>query len=239
MPAEIESSAMILLALSFLLAPVLWTQAPAPKEVPVSEEPSHQLVLENQYTRTYRVEVAPGKATLLHRHDNDYVFVALGDAHISNEVLGRPPVDQGLKDGDVNFAAGGFAHVARNVSQRPFQNVTIEILRKSNKRICGFSDVPRCPIGSHDGYAAETILETDAVKVTEEQLAPGSMLPNRLADHMMVALTNVDLKNEAAGQGGPEIIQNVGEVRWVKAASEQGFKNVVKAPAKFLVVEFR
>ena len=109
--------------LLFLLLPFLAAQTPT--EVEVTAEPSHHLALENEYVRVFKVEVAPHRSTLMHRHRHDYLYVTLGDAHISNEVEGKPPVDVKLADGDTRFAAGNFAHVARNLSRQPFRNVTI------------------------------------------------------------------------------------------------------------------
>jgi hypothetical protein len=77
--------------------------------------------------RVFKVEVAPHASTLMHRHRHDYLFVALGDAHVSNEVEGKPPVDLKLSDGETRFVAGNFAHVAKNLSDQPFRNATIEL----------------------------------------------------------------------------------------------------------------
>src|SRR5216684_1942313 len=111
----------------FLLIPFLAAQTATGVEI--TEEPSHHLALENEYIRVFKVEVAPHASTLMHRHRHDYVFVTLGDAHVSNEVEGKPPVDLNLADGETRFVPGNFAHVAKNLSDQPFRNVTIELLQ--------------------------------------------------------------------------------------------------------------
>lgn len=219
-------------SLLFILAAfVAATQAPASKEVPVAQEPSHHLVLENQYTRTYQVEVPPGKATLLHRHDHDYIFVVLGDAHISNEVLGQPPRDQQVKDGDVNAARGGFAHVARNLGTTPFRNVTIELLRDNRKNPCG-------RVGPNGTSGAELVC--DFASVEREQIAPGAALAEHRHDrnHLVVALNELHLKNEVVGKGSSDIVQKPGDVLWVEGGFEHTLTNLGKEPARFIVVEF-
>ncbi len=223
----------ILLVLVLVLT-VAAAQKPVPKEVPVAEEPSHHLVLENQYTRAYKVEVAPGKATLLHRHDHDYIFVAIGDADISNEVLGKPPVEQKLKDGDVNFAPGGFAHVARNLASTPFRNVTIEVLRKSNAPYAG-------PLRGHAVSKEEVVVDLDAVTATRDELAPGAVTPPHVhdTDHMIIAISDLHLKNEVTGKGSFDVQQKAGDVVWVKGGFEHILTNVGKQPARFVVLEFR
>src|SRR4051812_3017685 len=116
------------LAVPFLLTCLLAGQAVSPASVPITNEPSHHLALENEYVRVFKVEVAPRAATLMHRHEHDYMFVTLGDSQVSNERQGEKPVMLKLKDGETRFTKGGFAHVARNLSQQPFRNATIEIL---------------------------------------------------------------------------------------------------------------
>ena len=67
-------------------------QTPSPQEVPITAEPNHHTVLENEYTRVFRVEIPPHEHTLIHRHDHDYVYVTLGDSEIENSITGKPPV---------------------------------------------------------------------------------------------------------------------------------------------------
>ena len=67
--------------LFFLLIPFLAAQTTT--EVEITSEPSHHPVLENEYIRVFKVEVARHASTLMHRHRHDYVFVTLGDAHVS------------------------------------------------------------------------------------------------------------------------------------------------------------
>src|SRR6202158_5781508 len=116
----------------FLLIPFLAGQTTT--EVAITSEPSHHLFLENEFVRVFKVEVSPHVSTLLHRHGHDYVFVTLGDAHVSNEVEGKPPVDVKLTDGATHFVPGSFAHVAKNFSDQPFRNVTIELLQDERLR---------------------------------------------------------------------------------------------------------
>jgi hypothetical protein len=63
----------------------------------------------------------------VHRHRHDYVFVTLGDAHVSHQVEGKPSVDLKLSDGETRLVAGHFAHVAKHLSDQPFRNATMEL----------------------------------------------------------------------------------------------------------------
>src|SRR5208282_251879 len=106
-PPVLQSSAMKRLLFLFLLIPILAAQTTT--EVEITAEPSHHLTFENQYIRVFKVEVAPHTSTLTHRNRHDYVYVTIGDAHLSNEVEGKAPVDVKLADGDTRFTAGNFA----------------------------------------------------------------------------------------------------------------------------------
>src|SRR6185312_6508799 len=112
-------------------------------EVPIDKEPSHHFVLENDFVRVFDVVVAPHAATLMHRHDRDYMFVVLGDSDISNERMNEKPVRLTLKDGDVRYSKGGFAHIARNMADTPFHNITIE-LKNPGKPVCGIAPATDC-----------------------------------------------------------------------------------------------
>src|SRR5438309_1264471 len=101
--------------------------AKAPEIVPITKEPSHHLVFENEYVRVFKVEVAPHAETLYHKHDVDYVFVTLGDSDVESVRVGEQPVRLQLKDGETRFTKGGFAHKAVNRSDKPFVNVTVEL----------------------------------------------------------------------------------------------------------------
>ena len=99
--------------------------------------------------RVFDVTVAPRATTLVHKHNYDYLFVTLGDSDVVSVRPGEKPVALKLKDGEVRFTPGNFAHAAINQSDRPFHNITIELLKPSiNVKTCtGSCDSGGC-IGS-------------------------------------------------------------------------------------------
>src|SRR5262250_3478944 len=128
-----------------LCAALLLVALPASAQEPmplahsnVPGEPHHHLKIENEFVRVYYVEVPPHENTQLHQHDHDYLFVTLGDSDVVNAVRDKPEVHLVLKDGETHFTRGGFAHVARNQSDAPFRNVTIELLKSQGdaKNVC-------------------------------------------------------------------------------------------------------
>src|SRR5262245_5436408 len=159
--------------------------------VPIDHEPSHHQVLENDYVRVFDVVVAPKTATLMHRHDRDYTFVVLGDSDLSNERMNEKPVHLVVKDGDVRYSKGGFAHIARNLADTPFHNITIE-LKKPGKPVCGVDPDAACIKDS----TYEMILKLFATEHALAQLTildPGQQTPLHTHDGPHLAIAVDDL----------------------------------------------
>ncbi len=92
-------------------------------------EPHHHLAYEDEVLRVLRVHVAPHDTTLLHEHGPDYIWIALGASTIVNAKLGAPDTTISSKDLTIHYTPGMFAHVARNLTTRPFDNITVELLQ--------------------------------------------------------------------------------------------------------------
>ncbi len=56
-------------------------------QVPVSKEPRHHNVFQNQFVRVLDVHVVPGDTTLFHKHQIPSVFVVLSNAKSGSELI--------------------------------------------------------------------------------------------------------------------------------------------------------
>jgi quercetin dioxygenase-like cupin family protein len=223
-----------------LLVPLLAALAQAPA-VQITAEPSHHQVLENEYTRVFKVEVAPHTATLLHYHSHDYVFVTLVDAHVSNEVEGKEAADLKLADGDTRFVPGSFAHVARNLADTAFRNVTIELLQDEKRRTApspwpmegGDKDFP--------GGKVKVLYVHDGARVSLVELDPGATVPSHRHDgpHLLVAISDLDLRSDVEGQGPMPGHFKSGDVKWLPGGYTHTLTNTGKNAARFVTVEFK
>ncbi len=235
-----------------LLASALRAQAPVP--VPLARgnapgEPHHHLKIENSYVRAYYVEVPPHGETQLHQHDNGYLFVTLGDSDVTNAVLGKPEVHLQLKDGEVRFTRGGFAHVARNNSDAPFRNVTIEFLRpqsdvhnRCEKVIDG--PVDTCSWAAHNRIALLRAFCTKDVNVLSGLLKQrGRFLLDYTQgkDALVVAMDQSTLRvSRDEAFFNPPINLGSGDVTWIPATNARTlFKNGGRNDARFLIILFR
>jgi quercetin dioxygenase-like cupin family protein len=221
-----------------LIAPLLTAVAAAP-EVEIISEPSHHLALDNEHVRVFQVEVAPKSSTLLHRHRHDYLFVTLGEAHVVNEVVGKPPVDLRLADGETRFTPGNFAHVARNLSDQPFRNVTIELTQDEAMRTAP-STWPNEGDQEFTGGHVKVLFVRDGARVSAVELEPGATVPSHHHDglHLLVAVSDLDIRSDVDGMGPMPGKFKSGEVKWLPGGYSHSLTNVGTQKAKFVTVEF-
>lgn len=99
-----------------------------PGAVLAKREPHHHLAFEDATIRVLRVRVAPHDTTLLHEHDPDYFWVALGASTVVNAKPGIADATITSADRSIHYTPGKFAHVARNPGDAPFDNITVELL---------------------------------------------------------------------------------------------------------------
>ena len=113
-----------------LAGPVLAQTEP----VPVEREPSHRTVLENRYLQAFRVQLAPGQVSLMHRHSRDDAAVRLNAATTRNEDLGQPPgPEQAVVVGTVsarNNEKTPAIHRVHNVGATQFDVVDVQALER-------------------------------------------------------------------------------------------------------------
>jgi hypothetical protein len=195
--------------------------------VPVLSEPDHHLAIHNQYVNVFRVEVAPHKATLLHQHDHDYVYITLGDADVTSVTPGKPDAHLQLLDGAVRYSRGGFAHVARNNGDAPFRNDTIELLLPQGelRNLCMrvIPDQPaNCPPPPVQAMDVTPVVrpefETDETRVLFTRILPHQQMALRDPEHelLLVAVDDVVLA-PAAGKGLERLLRP-GDPVWLGRA---------------------
>jgi quercetin dioxygenase-like cupin family protein len=215
-------------------------------------EPHHHLKIENEYVRAYYVEVPPHEDTQLHQHDHDYIFVTLGDTEVINAVLGKPEVKLSLKDGEVRFTRGGFAHVARNPGDKPFRNVTIELLKPQGepRNLCaqivsGASEI-HCDSASREkerlrenGISTVPQFQTDEVTVSLTRLAPNSEKTSltTMSGTLLILLDASGIQKAVRGEPEEKLV--VGDVMWLLGGSITTFTNPTRSAWSYLALTFK
>ena len=229
------------LCIAFLLTIAVASPTPA-AEVEITAEPLHHLALQNSYVRVFQVEVAPHAATLMHRHRHDYVFVSLGATEVSNEVAGKPAVILKLQDGEVRSADGGFAHIARNLAPTPFRAVAVEFLQddKAHASPPPPWDDDRSLQVLHGG-TQQILFVKDGVRVSETELQVAGSVPrhHHAHPHLVIAVTDLLLRNDVVGKGASNVEMKSGDIKWIEAGITHSLTNVGTSNAKFVTLEFQ
>lgn len=235
------------LSLTFLLcltpaaAPAAYAADTAAPAVEITAEPFHHLALENEWVRVFQVEIPPHASTRLHHHGHDYVFVAVGDSHFSNEVQGKAAVEVQVPDGRATFTPGDFAHTARNLADRPFRNVTIELLQDAKLRQAPSPWPPEAE-GNRElpGVRIKVLFIHDGARVSEVELAPGATVPSHHHDgpHLVVAVSDLELRSEVEGKGPVASNLKAGDVKWIPGGFTHTLTNLGRSPARLVTVEF-
>ncbi len=223
-----------------LVVLAMLTASAGTQEVEITSEPSHHLAVENEFVRVFKVEVAPHASTLMHRHRHDYLFVTIGDSHVSNDVEGKAPVELKLADGDTHFAAGNFAHIARNLADTPFRNVTIEILQDDKMRGQPSPWKEESGEQSFPGGKSKILFVKDSVRVSEADLDPGATVPSHhhSGPHLLVAVSDVELRSNIEGKAPMQLRLKAGEIEWLPGAFTHTITNTARNPARLVIVEF-
>jgi hypothetical protein len=187
----------------------------------IDHEPSHHLVFANDYVRVYRVQAGPHQSTKLHVHNQDYVWVSIGPADITNAVQGKPAVKMHLDDGDARFVPGHFAHIVTNDANQPFLNYTIALLRPGSVQLQPGEDAHAVNL-LHSG-TVESLFVQDGIRASDITLNPGATVsgPHLARPHLLIDVNPDDQRVEWADQG--------------KAPS---LSNSSKQKARFFLLEF-
>jgi beta-alanine degradation protein BauB len=101
-----------------------------PLPQPPSSAVGTRLLFENDRVRVWDLQLNPGEAIPLHRHEHDYLYVVIGDGLLQTEyVEGSADPPRQMQDGDVRFRAVDTeaVHAARNVGQSRWRNIVVEL----------------------------------------------------------------------------------------------------------------
>jgi quercetin dioxygenase-like cupin family protein len=226
-----------------LVATLLAAQA-TPPEVEITAEPDHHLTFENKSVRVFNVEVPPHAETLMHWHRHDYIYVTLGDADLINAVKDKPPVTVKLQDGETRFSSATFAHIAHNNADRPFRNVTIEILEDESLR----NSTTKWDANKNEDRALEILqggtqqilFVNDGIRATEFELQPGGVVPkhHHTDPHLLVAVTDLEIRSDVEGMGPMPGHFKSGDTKWLPGNYSHTITNTGTKPAKFVTLEF-
>jgi hypothetical protein len=228
--------------------------------VSLRDEPHHQLILQNDFANIYRVAVPPNDSTLMHRHDLPYLAINFGAGNITNTLQGQKETTLILRDGQLIYSPGGFAHVARTNSGSAFRNITVELVKPQGtaRNLCKqvVAGPLACPqqqqqVASAEGTASQRksaagnaddvapYFETNEVRVEvvtvsmQREYVDESPKENAL----LVAMTNSNMSAEVGGHNASFL--HSGDILWMPAGEARKVNDFLGTRSNFLLVCFK
>ena len=222
--------------LSLFLAAVCCAQAQAP------EQGSRQEILANQHVHVFSRVLAGHETLPLHRHDRDVLVVPLTDAHLTNHVEGKPAVDVVHHSGEPVMVRGGFSHSETNDGDAPVRLTGVEFTAPQGEAKPLDTPTSRfCNQGSKTACVTERYLFcTDKVCVSSVEFGPNVVteMHRHATPHMLIALTDFDMKDEQAGKAAEQRSQKSGEAVYLPAGINHALVNGPRT-ARFITVVWK
>jgi quercetin dioxygenase-like cupin family protein len=164
-----------------------------------------------------------------------YAFLSLRPVVIGNEVRGRDPVLTRLDPDELRTSKGGFSVAERNNSAEPADLLVIEALMSN----AGEFSTPMGGFRFHDAALGE-LFEAPAVRAYTFRMAAGGRTKQHQEnyDRLLVALTDVHLREDVAGQPPSDLVMKAGEVRWIPRGQLHAVTNLAASPGMLLTLEF-
>jgi len=215
LPLGIASVRDILCLLVLGVAPTVAQTIPG--AVLARREPHHHLAYEDSTIRVLRVHVPAHDTTLLHEHQADYFWIALGASTVVSARPATPDATITVPDLSFHYTPGKFAHVARSPGDTPFDNITVELLQPQTgaRNLCESAvsgepldcappsaPTPRFFVGGDERPA----FATDQLRVSLVTIAPGAALRPGTPAHIiwLIALDSTDAGQRLRITGGPK-----------------------------------
>jgi len=210
----------------------------------ITDEPHHQLLLENDQVRVFALTLKLSEKAYVKQGHNS-LMVSLNDCEMVMWDEGQSEIMTSIiKQGDIRTFSAGPPHGFRNDGNRECHNVVIEFLDPAVSTF-GYDAVTgtwdyaikgvMTPVDSKTKFLGGFPLSTGAVGVA--QLLPGDSFPppeQNMAE-LLIPVTDVDLKTK----GGPHIRKASGEAAWMGTGRQSDLTNKGDGVARFVMVQLQ
>ena len=200
-------------------------------------------ILKNDRVSVYLLEIPPGHASLMHRHDTDILSIFMAGGETRGTIHGKPPREDRFTVGEVRFRPVGFTHSTENIGANVFRSVILEFnssmgaIKPAKPR-----DARYCNPGSETACVAEKyLLCTAGFCVKEITVEPGAVWLNsdHASDQMLIAVSDYRFSYQRKGKTAHGRRLKSGEVQYLTGGSARQWKNALNAPARIIDVVFR
>jgi hypothetical protein len=221
------------LFLLFLLQTVVYSVLS--QEVPVSKEPRHHPVFENQKVRILNVLLPPGDTSLYHLHSTPSVFISLSTTKTAAQLKGSQPAPFGSStQGNIWFEnlAPPHTRVHRvwNEDTAAFHVVDVELF-------CSDSPFTAKPLSIPH---SQLIIDTSWVRVYKIELANNDKVTFSEKHNSFVVITikGATLKMIQNGRSRKNVFYE-GDFLWINAGDKISLTNTQNEKASFALLEIK
>jgi hypothetical protein len=199
-------------------------------------------IYQDARVRVLLLDIPPGQATLLHRHDRDMLSVFVTGGKTRAVFNGGAPVDDTFAVGDVRFRSAGFTHSTENRDSVDFISVIFEFVESQGEKVVPTrSATHTCATGGQVACVDEKPLFCTAKFCVDEMtIAPQGVEQDGPAtmDRMLVAVSGYTLSEQAEGTATIHS-KKTGEVEFISAGPTRRWTNTATTPARYIVVTYR
>jgi quercetin dioxygenase-like cupin family protein len=207
--------------------------APAPKVVPVSEEPRHHVRFENKYVRVIEAIFPAGDTTLFHTHSRDNVPIAIEPALLRTTVLGSSTFsDSTVERGRTTWAAATYTHQIRNLGSGRVHFIDAEVIASP-----GIRSEPTL-----NGLPGHTLIfENEKVRAYRVILQPGQSTGGHKhgLSFLNVSVSGGELAVESGGKKSSKQKVSPGAFSWSDGPLTHSVKNLGSAGYEMVDVEWK
>jgi quercetin dioxygenase-like cupin family protein len=190
----------------------------------------------------FLLDIPPGQATLLHRHDRDMLSVFVNGGRTRASFNGGAPVEDSFTPGDVRFRPAGFTHSTENIGTNRFLSVIFEFVDSQGPRESATRPATHiCIPDSQTACVAEQPLFcTSKFCVDDLTMAPRAVraADGPTNDSILVAVSDYTLREETPGTAASVHTRKSGEIEPMGAGPARRWTNAGD-PAHLILVTVR
>jgi hypothetical protein len=190
----------------------------------------------------FLLDIPPGQATMLHRHDRDMLSVFVSGGRTRASFNGSEPVEDSFTPGDVRFRSAGFTHSTENIGTGDFLSVIFEFVDPQG---------PRAPAARPATHVCNPDSQTVCVDekplfctarfcVDDLTMAPHAVRPagGAVKEQILVAVSDYTFSEEVSGNPAAVHAKRSGEIEPMAAGPARRWTNA-NEPAHLVVVTVR
>jgi hypothetical protein len=221
-----------------LLVSLAPAQTVSPEPCPsldAADEPHHSVIFRNSAVRLLELQLTRISSTTPHCHQYSCLMVATTESHTTDGAMGTD-----WYPGDARWIYGPSSSQVRNDGSMTYRAIEVETLRTQTyswTRRNQYAD----PFGADQGTVRPTWSQTfsrGGLAATRAQLASGDSLDVSAPDHILIAITDLEVETLKPGGSAEKVSLSRGDTLMFSAGSVTKLTNRASDLAKFVIVEF-